>query len=65
MSRIRKIVLHSHISNCSLEAIIFYTVNNITLFSVPLHASLKVQPIHCGLLGSLNSDYLQEYEHFL
>jgi hypothetical protein len=54
------LILDSHISHCSIEAVLFCREHHITLLSLPPHASHRLQPSDGGFFGPLKEAYAQE-----
>jgi hypothetical protein len=58
-------ILDNHISHCSIEAVLFYREDHITLLSSPQHASHRLQPLDVGFFGPLKEAYTQEANRWL
>jgi hypothetical protein len=54
------LILDNHILHCTLDAVILFTENFITLLSVPPHAGNMMQPLDRGLLGPLKTAFAVE-----
>jgi hypothetical protein len=56
------LVLDNHISHCSLPAIIFARERQITLLTLPPHASHKLQPLDKAFFGPLKTAFSSEVD---
>ncbi|XP_063241776.1 uncharacterized protein LOC134541949 [Bacillus rossius redtenbacheri] len=59
------LILDNHSSHYSLEAVLFCREHNITLLSLPPHATHKLQPLDRGFFGPLKSMFAIEAEKWM